>query len=133
MVGECLAKLSQIFEPLFSGNGKVLNDAEFYKNLLNLYDIIYEFEPVIERNLGNADTNQCIRNSWEYLKLHKDICINMVKAFRAIREGDFAKSNEYWNDIKVMIQQREDEIQTALDVFLFIRTLEPIFTVDKRF
>lgn len=110
-----LARLSQLFQPLYTSDKNEVKDTEIYR-------IIREFEPIIKTNLEIK--NQCIRNSWSYLEIHQEICKGLAKICKAKVEGDQVQVSQCWNEIKAIVQQKEDELQTVLDVFLFIHTFE---------
>ena len=54
------------------------------KGISEIKTAIADFAPVIDRNLAAED--KCIRDSWEYLKVHKEICSNMADIYRAALE-----------------------------------------------
>ncbi len=47
----------------------------------------------------------------------------MADIYRAALEGDKKKAAEIWDKTKRLVQEKEDELQTVLDVYLFIVTL----------
>jgi hypothetical protein len=121
LVSEYLRKLSVLFLTVRTMHEDNADRGKVEKGISEIKTAIADFAPVIDRNLAAED--KCIRDSWEYLKVHKEICSNMADIYRAALEGDKKKAAEIWDKTKRLVQEKEDELQTVLDVYLFIVTL----------
>ncbi len=122
LASEYLSSLSDLFQDLQD----LVQDSdaieEVSKTAQSIISLVKDFAPIIDRNLRTVD--KCIRNSWRYLEIHKEICIRLAKIYEANAKEDKAKSEELWNEIKTLVQEKEDELQTVLDVYLFVSTIE---------
>ncbi|NLC44984.1 MAG: DUF4838 domain-containing protein, partial [Clostridiales bacterium] len=117
-----LSKLSELFQVIqdFKQDEATIEETE--KTTQAIISVIKDFAPIIERNMGISD--KCIQNSWRYLEIHQQICIRLAMIYEANMKEEKTKAIELWDEIKTMVQEKEDELQTVLDVYLFISTLE---------
>ncbi|NLC42961.1 MAG: DUF4838 domain-containing protein [Clostridiales bacterium] len=128
LVSEYLSSLSDLFQDLqdLVQDNAAIQDSdsieEVSKTAQSVISLIKDFAPIIDRNLRTID--KCIRNSWRYLEIHKEICIRLAKIYEANAKEDKARAEELWNEIKTLVQEKEDELQTVLDVYLFVSTIE---------
>ncbi len=122
LVSEYLSQLSELFQTLRTLNDQNRDRDEIEMCISKINSCIQDFNPIITRNLDNNDN--CIRNSWEYLKVHQEICTKLAGINKAVLEGEKEKAAQLWDEIKLLVQEKEDELQSVLDVYLFISTLE---------
>jgi hypothetical protein len=121
LVSEYLSQLSELFQVLQGSQQKKPNLEEIEKYVQKIISLVQDFTLVIERNIDTSD--KCIQNSWRYLKIHQQICIPLAMIYEAIMRNEKSKASELWDEIKTLVQEKEDELQTVLDVYLFISTL----------
>ena len=116
-----LEKLSELYfeldleEKIICASKKkaVLCD-EIIKHLEN-----YQFE-------NEIGSDNCWMLSWQILKEHSIIWIEITKALREIYLGNKSQAQKHWAGIKTRLWEIEPEYAKYLDVFNFIRTFEGV-------
>ncbi|NLB40991.1 MAG: hypothetical protein GX815_01780, partial [Clostridiales bacterium] len=124
LVSAYLSKLSELFRILQDLKQDEATIDEFEKTTQQIISLIKDFAPIIEKSMD--DNDKCIRNSWCYLEIHQQICIRLAKIYEAISKDEKSNATKLWDEIKALVQEKEDELQTVLDVYLFISTLERV-------
>jgi len=128
-----MARLSKLFDPPYlrgdSVSGlqgeKKMRSISAARKLGTIPEQISAFEPVIERNLESDQA--CWNKSWGYLSYHATIATMLALAFKARAEGKPRQARDRWGEVADFVQRHEDAVQPALDVFEFVRTLDPLF------
>ncbi|HCS74313.1 MAG TPA: DUF4838 domain-containing protein [Clostridiales bacterium] len=122
LVSEYLSKLSELSQALQDLKQDKAAIDETEKTAQTIMSLIKDFTPIIERNMDTGD--KCIQNSWRYLEIHQQICIRLAMIYEAISKDEKPRVKKLWGEIKALVQEKEDELQTVFDVYLFISTLE---------
>lgn len=88
-------------------------------------DLIAAYRPVIAHH---AESNHPVWSaSWNYLLHHADIIEPLARAYDAQHEGDSALAHRLWLQAVRTAWEREPDIHSVLDVWLFQRTLSSRF------
>lgn len=127
---EYLKRLSELFDPVYLRGEKPETNQEAAESLSKIPEVIEEFRPIIEKNANL--TNRCQAASWNYLRHHADICRYLAGALEARARGSWDTAFQWWERLKAMAWEREDALNQVLDVWLFIRTLEPKFRGEPK-
>ena len=93
--------------------------------LSRVRESITRFRPVIQRNLTLEDP--CQAKSWEYLAHHADLCVLLSEAVSASVSGDTKQAADRWRAVETMVTEREGEIHSVFDVFLFLVSMRRKF------
>ncbi|BBI32877.1 DUF4838 domain-containing protein [Cohnella abietis] len=119
-----MTSLSELYD--FLDLEKVSNRIQVADDVFTqIYELIGQFEPVIERNLGLSD--QCHSVSWHYMRHHKDIWLDMTRALELLYKGKVEEAKAYWQAIRLRLWEKEDQVQPVLDVFNFVLVFDGIF------
>ncbi len=124
LVSAYLSKLSELFRILQDLKQDEATIDEFEKTTQQIISLIKDFAPIIEKSMD--DNDKCIRNSWRYLEIHQQICIRLAEIYETNKKEGKSNATKLWDEIKALVQEKEDELQTVLDVYLFISTLERV-------
>jgi len=92
-------------------------------------EMLRRFQPVIERNLSLADA--CQARSWEYLRWYAQIVPGLARVIAARWAGNQTEAAREWARLKQFVQEQEDTLQPALDVYSFVEAHEKILFPKK--
>ena len=120
-----LAKLSELFDPIFLRGEKDGATEEAVGRLTRIPEEIAKFRPVIERNLGSADP--CYAKSWLYLKHHAELCEALAQALKAKASGDRPGGASAWQHVRQMAWEKEPVLHAVFDSWLFTSRLDGRF------
>jgi hypothetical protein len=90
-----------------------------------IYRLIREFEPIIERNLDLPERSHSV--SWNHLRYHKTIWLEMTRALEILDDGDAAGAREHWQAVRSKLWENEEQVQNVLDVYNFVLVFDGIF------
>ena len=121
-----MASLSELFDPVYlrGDKGEAVNPGMVEK-LARIPALVAAFKPVIDRNLSARDT--AVALSWRYLSDHSQMVIMLADALKARAGGDMQAARTYWRQLERYAYALEDQIQPALDVHDFTRSLARLF------
>lgn len=117
-----LSRMSELFDPPYLRGEKERVSEEAAKRFSDICVLIEDFREIIDRNLDSS--NPCHAASWRYLNYHSDIACLLALALEARAQDKLKKANSIWKLTKKYVQEKEDELQSVFDVFLFITTVE---------
>lgn len=117
-----LERLSDAFIPPYLRDERPIRDAVAVEHFRAVPEIVASFRPEIER--GVAEPDEVRRISWEYLRHHADICTHLARALEARARGDLDRAERIWHRVRSMVRQREPQLESVLDVFLFTDQLD---------
>ena len=117
-----LHRLSQLFDPPYLREERAVVDHAAADRFSTIPGVVDAFRPVIERNLGLADGVQ--RASWRYIRHHADVCHGLAGALEARARGDKTAATERWHEVRSMVREREPQLQSVFDVFLFVDQMD---------
>jgi len=120
---EYLTKLSDLFDPPYMRKEKQIVTEEAAERFSGIVTYIDNFRNVIASNVNNIE-NSCHASSWNYLKYHADLCTLLALALEARARGNDDKAAAIWKLVEKYAQEHEDNLQSVLDVYLFIHTLK---------
>ncbi len=120
-----LSRLSELFDPVHLRREKPAVSPESALMFQIARQVILDFQPVIEEHLSGDIS--CWNSSWHYLKHHAEISLPLADALFARASGDKEKAHEIWLTVANMAQEREEQLNTVLDVWLFVGTLSGLF------
>lgn len=117
-----LEELSMLSDIKYTESNKLEINRDAAEKYYSVKEYIAKFRPVIERNLYLE--NDCLRQSWCYLKLHAQFADFYAEMLgdKALGKDEAAKMK--WNALKRFIQINEDSIQRVFDVYHFIDTID---------
>lgn len=122
-----LYELSELFDPEYLRGDRRARDGtpnikcEEPPAFAKIADVIAGFRPVIS---GHADADDVVRQaSWRFLAHHADICEPLAAAYEARERGDEEAALEHWERAARIAWEREPELHTVFDVYLFTNTL----------
>jgi hypothetical protein len=116
-----LARLSDLFCPPYLRGEQPQVDPSAAQRLGQIPSVIDAFEPMIEANVDRPGT---VGQSWRYLRQHAQLCRRLAAALAARAAGDADAGRRAWASTVQYVQSIEESVQPALDVFLFIQTLQ---------
>ncbi|HHV97687.1 MAG TPA: DUF4838 domain-containing protein [Clostridiaceae bacterium] len=120
---EYLSKLSDLFDPPYMRGEKEIISEEAAKRFSSIVTYIDDFRKVIDANTNSIE-NDCHKASWNYLRYHADLSSLLALALEARAQGNNDKAAAIWKITEKYAQEHEDNLQTVLDVYLFIHTLK---------
>jgi hypothetical protein len=123
-----LTELSELFDPVYLRGEKPVINAQAAIALARVAAVVDAFLPTIERNL-HGDT-ACWARSWHYLRQHAQIVTALASALYERALGHSALARDRWEALKGHVWQLEDDIHPVLDVYLFARVCDRLFTTD---
>jgi len=88
-------------------------------------ELIESFAPVIAQN--EALSTPAWAASWRYLRHHADLCGPLAQAYAAREQGDTDEARRHWQTVEQLAWEREPDVHSVLDVYLFANTLAPRF------
>jgi uncharacterized protein DUF4838 len=100
---------------------------ELVERLRGVPKIVSDFRPIILRNI--AAENPCQAKSWVCLGHHADLCTLLSEAVAASMVGDTQQAAERWQAVRALVTQREDEIHSVFDVYLFLNSMQRKFRI----
>jgi hypothetical protein len=124
-----LAQLSELFDPAYLRGEKNLDDEQAATALGHVADVIDTFLPTIARNIDSATA--CWARSWQYLRYHAEITRSLAGALRERAQGNLTSAQQEWNALRQRVWEQEDELHPVLDVYLFTRVYDGIFTTAQ--
>lgn len=74
--------------------------------------------PMLERNRELPDI--CQARSWYCLEQHAHISSRFIRALLGVARGDIAAAQQEWEGLKSYVQEHETQLQSVLDVCLFV-------------
>jgi len=121
-----MARLSELFDPVYlrGDKGDAINP-EMVIKLGKISALVADFKPLIEHNLASDDP--AVACSWLYLSYHAQIVILLADALKARASGNMAVARTYWQQMVLFAFAHEEQVQPALDVHDFTRSLERLF------
>lgn len=122
---EYLEKLSELFDPPYQRGEKPVISEDNAINFSRIHGVIAEFKSIIERNLVNE--NNCWEKSWLYLKHHAEIYDLYAGALEAYARGDNEIASGRWEEVKQMINEREEVLHPVFDLRAFTLVAEGKF------
>jgi len=125
-----LTQLSELFDPAYLRGEKPIEDKHAAAALGRVATIVNSFLPTIE---GNSDSaTACWNRSWQYLRHHAEIARALASALREQAQGNRDTAQLEWNALKQHVWQLEDQLHPVLDVYLFTRVYEHMFTTSQQ-
>jgi hypothetical protein len=125
-----LTQLSELFDPAYVRGEKLLKDEFAAAALGRIADVVDSFLPIIERNVDSATA--CWARSWLYLRHHAEVATSLASALRERAQGDLTTAQQEWNALKQRVWEQEEELHPVLDVYLFTRVYDGIFTTGQQ-
>ena len=116
-----LTKLSELFDPVYMRGEKPAVSDEAAGRLSQIPQVIREFLPTIERNIGNE--NPCRAKSWLYMKYHAEICTLLAEALEARARDDKQTALDIFEKVKQYVRENEMALHPVLDVWNFQNVL----------
>ncbi|CAH1221277.1 hypothetical protein PAECIP111891_05150 [Paenibacillus allorhizoplanae] len=126
-----LETISDLFDPPYMRGEKPRISSEAADKLRSVQEIVSDFRPVLERNLGSA-LHPTIAKSWEYLLIHAEMICLLASALEARADGRAEEARQLWAQTSDYAQRNEDLYQTVFDVFLYIQTLHKMFDDETK-
>jgi hypothetical protein len=122
--------LSELFSPTYfyqmwrtrAGPADEGQAKEVAKKLLRAPHVVFDFRPVIEKNL--LMDNPAHRLSWKYLSVHSEMTIKLANVLRARVEGRRSQEDEYWQGLMDYIAVHEEDVDAGFDAWYFRRSLQ---------
>lgn len=124
-VKKYLATLTELFDYSYMRGEKPKVDADVAAGFARARDVIREFQPFIERNLGQS--NACWAKSWEYLMHHAIITDKLAQALKAKASGDDDAARKLWEETKAYASEQRPLLHPAFDIFNFVACLNGQF------
>jgi len=123
LVKDYLTRLSVLFEPPVLRRERPPSSG-FTENLARVRDVIYEFDPIIRKNLSSSSGS--VYKSWLYLDYHKNVAYKLSLILEALFKGEKDSAVKVWEELKGMLQKEEDVLQPVFDLFEFISVFERV-------
>jgi hypothetical protein len=120
-----LERLGELFDPVYVRGEKPAVSDEAAARLRQVAATVEAFRGVIARNAGQDD--ECRAASWTYLAHHADVTRALADALEARARGDAAGATEKWQDLRRMAWQREPDLHTVFDTWLFTKVYDEKF------
>jgi hypothetical protein len=125
-----LTQLSELFDPAYLRGEKGLEDTQAAPAFGHIADVVASFLPTIERNIDNASV--CWSRSWLYLRHHAEMATALASALHKRAQGNATTAQQEWQALKQRVWQKEDELHPVLDVYLFTRVYDGIFSTGQQ-
>jgi len=136
-VKEYLETLSALFDPPYLRREKPQADAQAAENFDRVRGVIDSFERSTAgagdpRRNATAETPEShmlipsICKSWEYLRLHGQLCRLLAKALAYRARGKQKAAMRVYGEIESWIQEHESGIADALDFYIAVRVWKSI-------
>jgi hypothetical protein len=125
-----LTQLSELFDPEYLRGEKSLEGDQAATALGRVASVVNSFLPTIERNINSGTA--CWARSWLYLWHHAEIVTSLASALRERALGHPTTAQSEWNALKQRVWQKEDELHSLLDVYLFTRVYDGIFKMGQQ-
>ncbi len=93
------------------------NNAEYAEKLSHIAQIVYEFEPIVDKNLFADDKARA--KAWNYIRLHGEYIKKLADVLILGAEGRIDEMKAASYAIIDWISENEMEIQTQFDLCLF--------------
>jgi hypothetical protein len=122
LVEEYLTKLSNLFDPPYMRGEKGWVSPEAAANMVEIAQVIKDFGPVIERNMGIG--NKCWAKSWDYLNYHATFCEMLAKAYHAVAEDRHEDSAAAWKQVVEFTTKNHDALHPVLDTYMYPGVLQ---------
>jgi hypothetical protein len=124
-----LTQLSELFDPAYLRGEKDLEGKQAAPALEHIADVVASFLPTIEQNIDNGSA--CWSRSWLYLRHHAEIATSLASALHKRAQGNATTAQLEWEALKQRVWQQEDELHPVLDVYLFTRVYDGIFSTGQ--
>lgn len=122
---EYLKKLSELLNPPYLRGERPLVDAAASRQFGEIPAFIEKFRPAIEKNLQLENASHA--KSWEYLYEHGLIVSKFAGVLEAFAAGKIELFMSLWEELKLFICKKEDELFHVFDVYMFIRWVGSYF------
>lgn len=110
-----LMKISEIFDmDYWHLGGGGINEA-YSKKVLEAIEVVEAFKEVANAHQNHSHPTEKL--SWKYIAYHLEYTTLFAKALSAKAAGEEALANTYWSAFAQYLNENEDELQPALDVF----------------
>ncbi len=123
------AVLSRAFDIGSIRGQRLFNREEFRNKMETAVNAMDSFKTIIELNLDAEDP--CHKESWELLKLHRQMYLLIGKAIIAKLDYDEEKAGELIKTAQSIVWENEDKLQSVLDSMYFCRMTSERITVNK--
>ncbi|MBR7116177.1 MAG: DUF4838 domain-containing protein [Clostridia bacterium] len=105
----------------------VKNNPDTARRLSNVFDIVDDFMPSIERNMNTL--SGCHKESYRILYYHAEYCKRVAEVMITLARGDVTGANALFDGMIDYLSEIEDEIQPYFDLYLIHRRFRRI--LDK--
>jgi hypothetical protein len=127
-----LKELSRLLNFSFLRGEKKLSNDELLARYAEAKNVINEFAPVIEKNICcEQNPDKGVRRSWEFLEIHKTICLFIIKTMIAKAQGRQAAAEGILNDAIGYVRTHEDKVQDVYDISFFVRMSPMLIKQEK--
>lgn len=110
-----LMKISEIFDmDYWHLGGGSINEA-YSKKVLEAVEVVSDFKEIAKFHQNHVHPTEKL--SWKYIAYHLEYTTLFAKALSAKAAGEEALANTYWSAFAQYLNENEDELQPALDVF----------------
>ena len=118
-----LAGISELFDAPYLRGEKPRVSSEQADRFCSIPGFVEGFRDTIEKNINVNLNNECISKSWQYLRLHGDMCVIYGQMLEAAARGDDTGAEGLKNKLFELMQKNEDSIQAVFDLYLFTITI----------
>lgn len=123
------ATLSSAFDVLSIRGQRTVDLEAFRARMEAALEALYNIEGTILAHLDCED--DCHRESWKILRLHREAYILVGKAVIARIDRDEESYQKYVKEAQTYVWEHEDELQTVLDSMGFHNSVEDRITVNE--
>lgn len=114
-----LSKLTQLFDLSWQRGDTPAIDPVVARKLADIPEVINEFLPLIEKNTNDIALDHVVRQSWEYLRYHAEVCVLFALACRARAEGKQELAEEKYKQLMTCLNSIEPDIHPVFDPTVF--------------
>ncbi|MBR2343270.1 MAG: DUF4838 domain-containing protein [Clostridia bacterium] len=128
---EYFATLSRAFDVGVIRNLKFFDMDEARRNFEAAVAAMDAFGPIIEENIEKR-TDKAQRESWIYLRHHREMYSRVGRAILLIIDGNRPEGERLRDEAIRYAWEHEDDIQPVLDTMYFFRMIRERITIDTR-
>lgn len=127
-VKEYLEKLSKLFDPPYLRREVPQIDERAAKRFVKIEALITDFESI---DFESKLTCPNVLRSWEYLRLHAQLCRLLAKALSLKASGKYDKAVEMFGDVEAWARQNDGNLTNVLDFYQITKTLGGVVKFDE--